>query len=76
MTSTVYAMHYTTCGEIIERKFLQIVKHSAELKKRLLYKIKKYKDPIFRDYEVILKNAFIFKHLNKETILKISYLFK
>eukprot|EP00347_Sterkiella_histriomuscorum_P014633 403360135 len=76
VTSTVYAMHYLTCGQIIERKFLQIIKNSAELKNRLLHKIKKYKDPIFQEFNVILKNAFIFKHLNKATLQKISYLFK
>ena len=76
VSATVYAMQYLTCGQIIERKFLQIVKHSAEIKKRLLSRIQKYKDPVLKEYELILRNTFIFKHLQTETLRKLSYLFK
>ncbi len=31
---------------------------------------------MFDDYEVILKNAFLFKKLNPNTLQKITYLFK
>ena len=48
VTATVFASHFLTCGQIDKRKFLNIVKHSAELKKRLLIHIQEYKDPLFR----------------------------
>ena len=38
--------------------------------------IKGYNDIIFEEYSGILRNAFIFKTLNPETLQKISYLFR
>lgn len=76
VTATVFAAHFLTCGQIDKKKFLTIVNHSSELKKRLFHHIQEYKDPLFRTQIGILRNAFIFRNLNSETLLRISYLFK
>ncbi|CDW87544.1 voltage-gated ion channel superfamily [Stylonychia lemnae] len=75
ITASVYAIDQMTCGEIEQRKFLQIISHSSDFKKKLMNRIKQYQDPLFKEFEYILRNAFIFKHLSNDTLNKISHLF-
>ncbi len=76
VTATVFASHYLTCAQIIDKKFLSIVRHSSDFKRNLMVSIGEYKDPIFRNYVEIIRNAFIFKQMNSETLQRISYLFR
>ncbi len=68
VTATVFASHYLTCAQIIDKKFLSIVRHSSDFKRNLMVSIGEYKDPIFRNYVEIIRNAFIFKQMNSETL--------
>jgi len=46
------------------------------MRQRLLNNIKSYNDLMFDSLREMLRNAFVFKHLDSKTLEKISYLFR